>query len=135
MIYFVIFPLSGLRQSIAPYSLFFFQLSLDILLRQCQTPGFRHFIPKSRLGVLFHDISFVIILCISILFLKRGLSMGSLLYSSAITSFSGDGQRKKFCQKCLQDGHWTYECKGKRKYLERETRTARLSRRMAKISK
>ncbi|EUB64812.1 Zinc finger CCHC domain-containing protein [Echinococcus granulosus] len=44
-------------------------------------------------------------------------------------------ETKKFCQKCLQDGHWTYECKGKHKYLERESRTAHLSRRMAKISK
>ncbi|KAL5111164.1 Zinc finger CCHC domain-containing protein 10 [Taenia crassiceps] len=44
-------------------------------------------------------------------------------------------ETKKFCQKCLQDGHWTYECKGKHKYLERESRTAHLSRRMAKVSK
>ncbi|MEJ1272913.1 AF4/FMR2 family member 4 [Cricetulus griseus] len=30
------------------------------------------------------------------------------------------------CQKCLEFGHWTYECKGKRKYLHRPSRTAEL---------
>ncbi|CAH3039094.1 unnamed protein product [Porites lobata] len=28
------------------------------------------------------------------------------------------------CQKCLQIGHWTYECTNKRKYLQRDSRTA-----------
>ncbi|XP_068700866.1 zinc finger CCHC domain-containing protein 10-like [Montipora foliosa] len=28
------------------------------------------------------------------------------------------------CQKCLQTGHWTYECNNKRKYLQRDSRTA-----------
>ncbi|XP_020610770.1 zinc finger CCHC domain-containing protein 10-like isoform X1 [Orbicella faveolata] len=28
------------------------------------------------------------------------------------------------CQKCLQIGHWTYECNNKRKYLQRDSRTA-----------
>ncbi|XP_045431439.1 zinc finger CCHC domain-containing protein 10-like [Pipistrellus kuhlii] len=27
------------------------------------------------------------------------------------------------CQKCLEFGHWTYECTGKRKYLHRPSRT------------
>lgn len=27
------------------------------------------------------------------------------------------------CQKCLQIGHWTYECNNKRKYLQRDSRT------------
>ncbi|XP_037253482.1 zinc finger CCHC domain-containing protein 10 isoform X3 [Falco rusticolus] len=31
------------------------------------------------------------------------------------------------CQKCLEFGHWTYECKGKRKYLHRPSRTAQLA--------
>ncbi|KAG5284299.1 hypothetical protein AALO_G00025160 [Alosa alosa] len=30
------------------------------------------------------------------------------------------------CQKCLELGHWTYECKGKRKYLYRPSRTAEM---------
>uniref|UniRef100_A0A2K6V360 Zinc finger CCHC-type containing 10 n=1 Tax=Saimiri boliviensis boliviensis TaxID=39432 RepID=A0A2K6V360_SAIBB len=30
------------------------------------------------------------------------------------------------CQKCLEFGHWTYECTGKRKYLHRPSRTAEL---------
>ena len=27
------------------------------------------------------------------------------------------------CQKCLEVGHWTYECKAKPKYLSRPSRT------------
>ncbi|PSN39619.1 hypothetical protein C0J52_13804 [Blattella germanica] len=34
------------------------------------------------------------------------------------------------CQRCLEYGHWTYECKGKRKYLHRSSRTAQLKKRM-----
>ncbi|KAK2586722.1 hypothetical protein KPH14_011757 [Odynerus spinipes] len=30
------------------------------------------------------------------------------------------------CQKCLEIGHWSYECKGKRKYLHRSSRTSQL---------
>ncbi|XP_012276798.1 zinc finger CCHC domain-containing protein 10 [Orussus abietinus] len=30
------------------------------------------------------------------------------------------------CQKCLEMGHWSYECKGKRKYIHRTSRTAHL---------
>ncbi|EFN66970.1 Zinc finger CCHC domain-containing protein 10, partial [Camponotus floridanus] len=30
------------------------------------------------------------------------------------------------CQKCLEMGHWSYECKGKRKYLHRSSRTSQL---------
>uniref|UniRef100_A0A8C0DS13 Zinc finger CCHC domain-containing protein 10 n=1 Tax=Balaenoptera musculus TaxID=9771 RepID=A0A8C0DS13_BALMU len=30
------------------------------------------------------------------------------------------------CQKCLESGHGTYECTGKRKYLHRPSRTAEL---------
>uniref|UniRef100_A0A3P8WGI4 Zinc finger, CCHC domain containing 10 n=1 Tax=Cynoglossus semilaevis TaxID=244447 RepID=A0A3P8WGI4_CYNSE len=30
------------------------------------------------------------------------------------------------CQKCLEMGHWTYECTGKRKYVHRPTRTVEL---------
>lgn len=34
------------------------------------------------------------------------------------------------CQKCLEYGHWTYECKGKRKIVLRESRTAQLNKRL-----
>lgn len=30
------------------------------------------------------------------------------------------------CQKCQEKGHWTYECKGERKYLYRPSRTKEL---------
>nr|CAI5855128.1 unnamed protein product [Callosobruchus analis] len=34
------------------------------------------------------------------------------------------------CQKCLEYGHWSYECKGKRKYLHRSSRTQQLKKRL-----
>lgn len=36
------------------------------------------------------------------------------------------------CQKCLEFGHWTYECKGKRKFVDRPTRTTLLKRNLNK---
>ncbi|KAJ8917220.1 hypothetical protein NQ315_012712 [Exocentrus adspersus] len=37
------------------------------------------------------------------------------------------------CQKCLEYGHWSYECKGKRKYLHRSSRTQQLKKRLKLI--
>ncbi|XP_051534322.1 zinc finger CCHC domain-containing protein 10-like [Myxocyprinus asiaticus] len=34
------------------------------------------------------------------------------------------------CQKCLEHGHWSYECTGKRKYLYRPSRTAELKKKL-----
>ncbi|XP_030747764.1 zinc finger CCHC domain-containing protein 10 [Sitophilus oryzae] len=34
------------------------------------------------------------------------------------------------CQKCLEYGHWSYECKGKRKYLHRSSRSHILKKRI-----
>lgn len=36
------------------------------------------------------------------------------------------------CQKCLELGHWTYQCTGKRKYLHRDSRTTILKNNMKK---
>ncbi|XP_020284860.1 zinc finger CCHC domain-containing protein 10-like [Pseudomyrmex gracilis] len=36
------------------------------------------------------------------------------------------------CQKCLAIGHWTYECKNKRKYLHRSSRTSQLKKALEK---
>lgn len=36
------------------------------------------------------------------------------------------------CQKCLEMGHWSYECKGKRKYLHRSSRTSQLKKALQK---
>ena len=33
------------------------------------------------------------------------------------------------CQKCLEIGHWTYECSGKRKYVTRTSRTKMMRKR------
>lgn len=37
----------------------------------------------------------------------------------------GSGQGPQ-CQKCLEKGHWTYDCKGKAKYVSRPSRTKQL---------
>ncbi|CAH0552665.1 unnamed protein product [Brassicogethes aeneus] len=34
------------------------------------------------------------------------------------------------CQKCLEYGHWSYECKNKRKYVHRSSRTQTLKKRL-----
>uniref|UniRef100_A0ABI7ZUI9 Zinc finger CCHC-type containing 10 n=1 Tax=Felis catus TaxID=9685 RepID=A0ABI7ZUI9_FELCA len=45
---------------------------------------------------------------------------------SAIHSLHEANKQHVRCQKCLEFGHWTYECTGKRKYLHRPSRTAEL---------
>lgn len=40
---------------------------------------------------------------------------------------------KAQCQKCLEKGHWTYECTRKRKYLERPSRTQALEKRIKEL--
>lgn len=34
------------------------------------------------------------------------------------------------CQKCLDYGHWSYQCTGKRKYLHRSSRSQQLKKRL-----
>lgn len=34
------------------------------------------------------------------------------------------------CQKCLEKGHWTYQCTGKRKYVQRDSRTKVMNKKM-----
>ncbi|XP_022099100.1 zinc finger CCHC domain-containing protein 10-like [Acanthaster planci] len=34
------------------------------------------------------------------------------------------------CQKCLEFGHWTYECSGKRKYVQRTSRMSHLNKKI-----
>ncbi|KAF3841088.1 hypothetical protein F7725_006950 [Dissostichus mawsoni] len=34
------------------------------------------------------------------------------------------------CQKCLELGHWTYECTGKRKYVHRPSRTVEMKKKL-----
>ena len=37
------------------------------------------------------------------------------------------------CQKCLELGHWTYECQGQRKYVARTTRTVIMKRKLGEV--
>ncbi|CAK8688457.1 unnamed protein product [Clavelina lepadiformis] len=39
------------------------------------------------------------------------------------------------CQKCLQKGHWTYECKNERKYVHRTSRSHQLSKHVKQATK
>ena len=55
--------------------------------------------------------------------------MGEFCFSVAEESKS---QR---CQKCLEIGHWTYECKGQRKYVHRDSRTQTLKRKLQEAGK
>ncbi|CAG8618020.1 31935_t:CDS:2, partial [Racocetra persica] len=41
---------------------------------------------------------------------------------------------KTQCQKCLEYGHWTYECKNERVYKPRPTRTQQLTKPLKPIS-
>eukprot|EP00092_Neocalanus_flemingeri_P019033 GFUD01020621.1.p1 GENE.GFUD01020621.1~~GFUD01020621.1.p1 ORF type:complete len:141 (-),score=64.42 GFUD01020621.1:144-566(-) len=38
------------------------------------------------------------------------------------------------CQKCLELGHWTYECEGQRKYVARTTRTVIMKRKLGEAA-
>lgn len=47
---------------------------------------------------------------------------------NAYRNRSAGGTSSVVCQKCLQKGHWTYECKNEAAYRTRPSRTKELSR-------
>merc|ERR1711879_1080101 len=48
---------------------------------------------------------------------------------TALHNAKKQANRENFkCQKCLKIGHFTYECKGKRPYMYRDSRTKDLNR-------
>lgn len=49
-------------------------------------------------------------------------SSGLYRASSSPTGYAGNAK----CQKCLQNGHWTFDCKNERIYKARPSRTAML---------
>ena len=52
-------------------------------------------------------------------------------FPMGLFSFSSVEETKtQRCQKCLELGHWTYECKGERKYVHRDSRTTTLKRKI-----
>lgn len=56
--------------------------------------------------------------------------MSSLTRRYVMLKQNNAAAEKHKCQKCLQYGHWTYECTNKRKYLYRESRTKKLAKKM-----
>lgn len=75
------------------------------------------------------------------------LFLRTCYYSAVLTSFDNknifyifrDAQIAKAfpkgikCQKCLQLGHWSYECKEKRKYVHRVSRTKHLNKKIEEM--
>ena len=45
-------------------------------------------------------------------------------------SFREQSAENYTCQKCLEKGHFTYECTGKRKYVYRESRTREMNKKI-----
>ncbi|CAB3381211.1 Hypothetical predicted protein [Cloeon dipterum] len=58
--------------------------------------------------------------------MRNGFKIGML----PMRNVTGRPVSDPSCQKCLQKGHWTYECKNKRKILERPSRTMQLNKRL-----
>ncbi|XP_066252624.1 zinc finger CCHC domain-containing protein 10-like [Euwallacea similis] len=54
-------------------------------------------------------------------------SSTSAILKKRQTTYPPQGVR---CQKCLEYGHWSYECKGKRKYVHRSSRSQILKKRL-----
>ena len=64
------------------------------------------------------------------------LSMSADFHNYLFLLFSADAATDKIrCQKCLEMGHWTYECKGQSKYVHRDSRTKILKRKIDSIGK
>lgn len=55
--------------------------------------------------------------------------LSSLRFDCFITHREANKQHVR-CQKCLEMGHWTYECTGKRKYVHRPSRTTEMKKKL-----
>ena len=59
----------------------------------------------------------------------KGLGGFSSLYKDGRKKVTASPENFR-CQKCLEMGHYTYECQGTRKYVAKTSRTVMLKRRM-----
>ena len=59
---------------------------------------------------------------LSVLKVKQ-MSFAAQYTKQFILKKTGEAKTPTKCQKCLQTGHWTYECKNERKYVKREPRS------------
>merc|ERR1712137_27277 len=85
------------------------------------------FLRHSYLDILVRSFTLV---CNSLRFIayrRSKLSMSFLPPTAPKNKYLLDGSTVR-CQKCLEHGHWTYQCQGKRKHLDRPTRTDQLKR-------
>ncbi|KAH8363640.1 hypothetical protein KR084_004488 [Drosophila pseudotakahashii] len=60
-----------------------------------------------------------------------GLAARKLAQKKRSAKLAADFPNGIRCQKCLQIGHWSYECKEKRKFVHRSSRTKQLSKHLA----
>lgn len=61
--------------------------------------------------------------------MQRGMGGFSSLYKDSRRNVI-QSPSSYTCQKCLQVGHFTYECKGERKYVQRQSKTQILKRKI-----
>lgn len=65
--------------------------------------------------------------------------MSALIYIFAFFCvfilFISQNKENVRCQKCLEMGHWTYECSGKRKYVHRPSRISTLNKKLKQKQK
>ena len=59
----------------------------------------------------------------------KGVGGFSSLYKDSRKKVTASSENYR-CQKCLDVGHFTYECKGERKYVAKTSRTVMLKRRL-----
>ena len=61
--------------------------------------------------------------------LPKGAGGFSSLYKDSRKKVTASSENYR-CQKCLEVGHFTYECQGERKYVAKTSRTVMLKRRI-----
>ena len=61
--------------------------------------------------------------------MPKGAGGFSSLYKDSRKKVTASSENYR-CQKCLEVGHFTYECKGERKYVAKTSRTVMLKRRI-----
>ncbi|KAI8508521.1 Zinc finger CCHC domain-containing protein 10 [Branchiostoma belcheri] len=56
--------------------------------------------------------------------------MASPIQKYILEKKAAENKQNVRCQKCLELGHWTYECTGKRKYTHRPSRTVEMKKKL-----
>ena len=62
------------------------------------------------------------------------MSFAAQFTKQFILKKSSQSKTPQKCQKCLESGHWTYECKNERKYVKREPRSKLVDKKQTHIA-